>query len=1135
MTAAAEYDVFLSHAWADGERPRQIADALTRAGLRVWFDAAEINDFASITRAVTEGLARSKALLAYYSKTYPLRRACQWELTAAFLATRAEGDPRRRVLVVSPEESAEHIHPIELRDAKFRNAPENNGELRDLAEAIRKHVAALDGPLADIRPLTAPNWYGMTPVGSTRFVGRLKEMWEIHSLLHAGDVAQITGAASATGGIGQVQGLGGVGKSLLAEEYALHFGAAYPGGVFWLRAYGNDDAKAALGPEQREALRADQVRQMAERLGIDAHGMTAEQIEGALARKIGSEGKPCLWVVDDVPNGLDGEALRRWFAPHTLARTLVTTRSREYGSLAKGIDLSVLTPEEAHQLLTSRRKPASKDEEEQARGLANDLGYHALALDVTASALLSSVAVEPFGDFRAKLARPDKDALALAETLADALPNGHEKGIAQTMLRSIRGLGAEGLDFLRLASVLAVAPIPASLVTAVFEEADKLSHEDAEELTSLAFKQVTSASLAEIAGEKQEARSVHTLVSRVVRFDEKSAPERTQALRAVAVAALREEIGKAAKDPRLHNEIEFQVAHARHVVSIPATANEADLVGWVAEYDLKRAAYASARTLWERELDFVRQFHGPKHRVTLTAMDNLANTLLMQSNLNGARRLQEEELSICRDVLGPEHVDTLSAMNNLAQTMYEQGDLAGARKLQKETLDILRRVLGPEHPDALAVMNNLASTMTAQGDLSGARKLQEKELAICSRVLGPEHPVTLFSMNNLAAALYAQGDLAGARKLQEEVLATHRRVLGPEHPDTLTVMNNLALTMTAQGDLSGARKLQEKELAICSRVLGPEHPHTLKSMGNLALTMTAQGDLSGARRLQEKELAICSRVLGPEHPDALTARNNLAAALSAQGDLAGARKLQEEVLATVFQILGPEHPHTLKSMGNLAQTMRAQGELSGARKLQEETLDILGRVLGPEHPYTLKSMNHMASTIYAQGDVLGSSNMLGEVLEIRRRVQGPEHPDTLISMNDLAVSLSAQGDHAAARKLQEEALAIQRRVLGPEHPDTLMSMNNLARTLHVRGDLEGARKLEEETLEIRRQVLGPEHPDTSVCAWNLFRMLRDLGVPEALTVLNRDLRWLLDRDPVTLGADQRKIREMVAQVVKKSG
>ena len=43
----ADYDVFLSHAWADGERPQQIAEALKAAGLRVWFDAVEINDFAS--------------------------------------------------------------------------------------------------------------------------------------------------------------------------------------------------------------------------------------------------------------------------------------------------------------------------------------------------------------------------------------------------------------------------------------------------------------------------------------------------------------------------------------------------------------------------------------------------------------------------------------------------------------------------------------------------------------------------------------------------------------------------------------------------------------------------------------------------------------------------------------------------------------------------------------------------------------------------------------------------------------------------------------------------------------------------------------------------------------------------------
>src|SRR5664280_3637694 len=122
-----------------------------------------------------------------------------------------------------------------------------------------------------------------------------------------------------------------------------------------------------------------------------------------------------------------------------------------------------------------RDRPVGKDEEEQARGLAKDLGYHALALDVPASALMSYGGDEPYRKFREELSNQDEDALELSTELADTLPNGHEKSIAQTMLRSIRNLGAEGQDFLRLASVLAVAPIPASLVTAVFEETDKRS------------------------------------------------------------------------------------------------------------------------------------------------------------------------------------------------------------------------------------------------------------------------------------------------------------------------------------------------------------------------------------------------------------------------------------------------------------------------------------------------------------------------------------------------------------------------------------------------------------------------------------------------------------------------------------
>jgi len=118
-----EYDVFFSYPHKDAREINLILEALRARGLNVWIDHSEIRDYASITRSITEGLAHSRVLMAYFSLNYAHSRACQWELTAGFLAAQREGDPRQRVLVINPEEMAEHIHPVELRDELFQKAP----------------------------------------------------------------------------------------------------------------------------------------------------------------------------------------------------------------------------------------------------------------------------------------------------------------------------------------------------------------------------------------------------------------------------------------------------------------------------------------------------------------------------------------------------------------------------------------------------------------------------------------------------------------------------------------------------------------------------------------------------------------------------------------------------------------------------------------------------------------------------------------------------------------------------------------------------------------------------------------------------------------------------------------------------
>jgi len=745
MNSNRTYDLFLSYPHKDKVEVAKICKALHDKGLNVWMDETKIPDYASITRSIVDGLARSRVLVAYNSLNYAHSRACQWELTAAFLAAQREGDPRQRVLIINPEENAEHIHPVELRDELFQKAPADQHGIDSLAASVANHVAAIEGTIGEIRGLIQPRWFGKKGTGSNRFVGRLPDMWHIHSSLRGAEVPIITGATSTTV---QIHGMGGLGKSLLAEEYALRYAAAFPGGVFWVRAFGNDDVKTAMGPDEREAERIRQFRDIAAAYGIPVKDRSPEEIEAHLARELGNN-DPFLWIVDDMPSDMEVETLDRWLAPHPLGKTLITTRTREYNSIGHLILLDVLAPDEAWELLTSWRKPAGEEEEDAARQLIEDLGYHALALDVAGAALHALEGFQSFAEFREELASPTRDELELAAELKGVLPNEHEKSIASTLIRSIERLGPEGLDFLRLASVLAVAPIPASLISSVFSEVDGLDEAEGRRRAVLGLDQAENLSLAERVEGDDAAFVVHTLISRTIRFQDPMPnrfgklrdaavsvltfvvhtlisrtirfqdpmPDRLGELRNAAISVLTDEFSKKAGDPRTHHALEPIITHARELVSSDEDIKTAALMAWVAQYDYVRGAYKFAENLWRLVWDTRHRILGAEHPNTLTSMNNLALTLGAQGDMEGARKIHEQVLEITLRVLGAEHPSTLSSMNNIAETLRAQGDMEGARKIHEQVLEITRRVLGAEHPDTLSTMNNLAAKIQDKGYL----------------------------------------------------------------------------------------------------------------------------------------------------------------------------------------------------------------------------------------------------------------------------------------------------------------------------------------------------------------------------------------------------------------------------------
>jgi len=94
----ALHDIFFSYRRHELHRAAPLLEALEAAGLHVWRDQNDIPDFASVTERVFEGIAGSKAFLAFYSAKYPASAACQHELTAAWNSALLAGEePASRV------------------------------------------------------------------------------------------------------------------------------------------------------------------------------------------------------------------------------------------------------------------------------------------------------------------------------------------------------------------------------------------------------------------------------------------------------------------------------------------------------------------------------------------------------------------------------------------------------------------------------------------------------------------------------------------------------------------------------------------------------------------------------------------------------------------------------------------------------------------------------------------------------------------------------------------------------------------------------------------------------------------------------------------------------------------------------
>jgi tetratricopeptide (TPR) repeat protein len=633
------------------------------------------------------------------------------------------------------------------------------------------------------------------------FTGRDGMLNNLHDALRGGSRVAVQA----------LHGMGGVGKTQLALEYAHRFAGEYDL-VWWI-------------PSEQPELISDHLSALALRLRLVPAGTSSPEAVEAMRGHL-RRAERWLLIFD---NAEDRDPLAQWL-PDGPGHLLITSRNHNWTGVAQPVDVDVFSRIESVALIQSHLPHLKDDDADRLADALDDL----------------PLAVGQAVDLLAETRLPvDTYLRNLATHTADMMGEGRPPGGYPVPLAASVALTADRLhaadpaawQLLHLCARLGPEPIPADLFTARPGLLPKPLRKVATKPVAFAraVSQIGSYGLARLT---ETGPVLHRLVQAVLRD---TAPN-PAAHRAIVDRLLASAAPDDPTDPRWWPRWQALLPHI--IAADPTGSDSADLrltadsAMW---HLMARGEARDALPLAEQLHRTWTAQHGPDDESVLAITHTLAEIHNALGHYRQAGALHQENLDRRRRRHGSRNINVLNSALSLAGNLRAMGRLEEARVLYEKTLDGYRRMVGDNHPFTLNSAASLADDLFEVGEYEQARQLFEDTLTRQQRVLGDEHPDTLSVAHSLGLVLHELGDPERACELITETWESQRRVLGGNHPASLASAHSLAAHLHQGGDYEAARRLHEENLQRRRQALGAEHPDTVDSAYALAESLDALG------------------------------------------------------------------------------------------------------------------------------------------------------------------------------------------------------------------------------------------------------------------------------------------------------
>ena len=836
------------------------------------------------------------------------------------------------------------------------------------------------------------------PARNVNFTGRNKDLRQLRDELRTRRMAVFQPLT--------IHGLGGVGKTQVALEYAHRFRADYD--IIWWMNCGQaryvDASLADLGQRLREAFG----------VSVPGEGGVTEVLQQVLQTL--SEGLPDKRWLLIYDNAEDMKELK-CLMPGGGGHILITSQDEQWQDIGTSLEVDKFQPQESVSHLRRRMPDIS---EADAESIADTLENIPLA--VAAAGALLAVTGMSATEYLERLNRQSTRTYSADHPLRAYPPTVAKAWNLSLDELEARSVAAAGL--LGICSVMA-PEISQDLVNSQ-AMADTLRALDPtfteQGMIARLTRQIDLLALIKVDNNNRQIQ-VHWVVQAVVR-DRMSDEEAAAARRAVHQMLVSAKPEGDVDDPQTWRRYRAIWPHLSPSMAM-----------WSADPLVRQLLIERVRYLRQRD-DLER---GQRRAEEIERA--------WRSMLSGEPDPELPDLE--RTVTGKPAPETAASLRrqllrlqfNLANILRDLAQFERARTVDDEVLKGQLKLHGPDHLYTLQTRSSLAADLRALGHYQAALELDEQTYQSSHEVFGEEFRGTLAAAHNLALSYRLTGRFRQALVQDRQILERRAAVLGPTNPRTLNSGAAVVRDLLEAGRYQEAVSRMEIVWSQCVETLGDNDRTTLNARLLLGVALRCLGRPEEAISHIEWARVGLTRGFGKDSTDALACRLSEALNLLEMKRYREGRAAAEEVLVVYEERVGASHPHSLICRLDIATAMCRDEDFAEAWAEAETAVNGLQDRLGADHPYTLAARMVLASVLAHQGQLARARDLEEQVVIGRERVLRGDHPDTLRCRANLLLTEHHLGVAGAARKRQQVLAALSTSI-GSGHPDVTTALNS---------------------------------------------------------------------------------------------